>query len=120
MFKIHIDEVGDTVIVECEGRLVRSDAAFALRNAVTAQSDARIIVVDLTGVTAIEGGGLGMLVFLQGWARDRDLKLKLFNPSRSVLERIERASSLQSFELASLDELMALIARAEGPQSLAA
>ena len=70
MFKIHIDEVGDTVIIECAGRLVRSDAAFALRNAVITQSEARIIVVDLTGVTAIEGGGLGMLVFLQGWSRD--------------------------------------------------
>ena len=120
MFNIHIDAVGDTSIIECEGRLVRSDAAFALRKAVIAQCDSRIIVLDLTGVTAIEGGGLGMLVFLQGWARDHDLKLKLFNPSSTVLERIERGSSLQTFDIATLDELMALLDRGQGRQSIAA
>jgi anti-anti-sigma regulatory factor len=120
MFTIHVDTVGYMTIVECEGRLVRSEAALSLRSTVTANCHARIIVLDLTAVTAIEGGGLGMLVFLQRWARDHDLRLKLFNPSQTVLDRIERASSLQSFDIATLDELMALMADSEGPQSSAA
>lgn len=120
MFTIHVEALKNVTIIECEGRLVRSDAAFTLRNAVTTQSDVPIIVLDLTGVTAVEGGGLGMLLFLQCWARDHDLKLKLFNPSQMVLERIERASSLQPFDIATLDELMALVTRGEEPQRLAA
>jgi len=34
-----------------------------------------------------------MLVFLQRWAYDHDIRLKLFNPSRSVQERLEYAGS---------------------------
>ena len=48
MVGIHIDNLGDLAIVECEGRIVSSDAAFALRNAVTSQTDARIVVLDLS------------------------------------------------------------------------
>ena len=50
-------------VVECEDRVVRSEAAFKLREAVTWQRDARIIVLDLSEVRAIESSGLGMLVF---------------------------------------------------------
>ena len=59
MFNIHTDKIGDMAVVECEGRIVRSDAAFKLRDAVTSQADANIVVVDLSEVYAVEGGGLG-------------------------------------------------------------
>src|SRR6266849_524071 len=113
MLSVHIDKVGDIAVVECEGRIVQSDAAFGLRNAVMSQTDARIVVVDFSEVDAIGGGGLGMLVFLQRWAYDHDIRLKLFNPSRSVRERLEYASSMSAFEIATLDEMMALLARAD-------
>src|SRR5437867_10397316 len=87
MFSIHTDKIGDMAVVECEGRIVRSDAAFKLRDAVTSQTDANVVVLDLSEVYAVEGGGLGMLVFLQRWAQDHDVQLKLFNPSRSVREK---------------------------------
>ena len=64
MVSIHIDNVGDMAVVECEGRLVRSDAAFKLRDAVTSQAGASMVVLDLTEVNAMGGGGIGMLVFL--------------------------------------------------------
>ncbi len=34
MSNIHVDKVGDMAVVECEGRFVRSDEAFKLRDAV--------------------------------------------------------------------------------------
>jgi anti-anti-sigma regulatory factor len=113
MFDVYIENFGDLVVVECEGRIVRSDAAFMLRDAVTSQRDARIVVLDLSEVSAIEGGGLGMLVFLQRWAYDHDIRLKLFNPSHAVGERLERASSMQAFEVVTLDEMMALLDRGD-------
>ena len=61
MLSIHIENVGEMAIIECEGRIVRSEAALELRKAVNLQSDARTIVLDLSEVSAIEGGGLGML-----------------------------------------------------------
>jgi len=81
MLSVHIENIGDLAVVECEGRAVRSEAAFKLREAVNSERNARIIVRDLSEVRAIEGGGLGMLVFLQRWAHDHNIRLKLFNPA---------------------------------------
>jgi hypothetical protein len=38
---------------------------------------------------AIGGGGLGMLVLLQRWAQDHDIRFKLFNPSGPVLDKLK-------------------------------
>jgi anti-anti-sigma regulatory factor len=113
MLDLHIEKIGELAVVECEGRIVRSEAAFKLREAVMSLRDARIIVLDLPEVSAIEGGGLGMLLFLQQWASDRDIQFKLFNPTRSVRDRLERASSVPEFDIATVRETMALLASAD-------
>jgi anti-anti-sigma regulatory factor len=120
MLKINVDNIGDLAVVECEGRIVQSEAAFKLREAVTSQRNARIVVLELSEVYAIEGGGLGMLVFLQRWARDHNIRFKLFNPSKFVRERLKRASSISDFDIPTLDEMMALLARADRRYALAA
>ena len=79
MLSVHVDNVEDVAVVQCEGRIVHSDAAYTLRNAVTLQTDARAVVLDLSGVEELEGGGLGMLVFLRQWAGTT-----AFNPSCSI------------------------------------
>ena len=115
MLSVYIENIGEMALIECAGRIVRSEAAFKLREAVNSQSGARIIVLDLSEVAAIEGGGLGMLVFLQRWAQDHDIRLKLFNPSQSVQDRLEQVSSMREFDIATLDEMMALLAHPARP-----
>lgn len=112
MLNLHTERIEDVAIVECNGRLVQSDSAFALRNAVTSQEDAHVILLDLSGVSSVEGGGLGMLIFLERWAYDRDIRFKLFNPTKSVRERLELANPIPDFEIATSDELQALLGRA--------
>jgi anti-anti-sigma regulatory factor len=90
MLDVHIEKIGELAVVECEGRVLQNEGAFTLWEAVTSQRNARIIVVDLSEVRAVEGGGLGMLVFLQRWAHDHDIRFKLFNPTKSVHDRLER------------------------------
>ncbi len=119
MLSIHIEQVGDMAVVECEGRIVHSEAVFKLRDAVLAQTAARIVVLDLSEVDVIGGGGLGMLVFLQRWAYAHDIRLKLFNP-RSVRDRLEYADSIPAaFEIATVDEMIALLARADDRYAVA-
>ena len=65
------------------------------------------------------GGGLGMLAFLQRWAYAHDIRLTLFNPCRSLPDRLEDAGSIPAFEMATLDEMIALLARADGRYALA-
>lgn len=120
MLSVHIENIGDMAVIECAGRIVQDDAAFKLREAVTLQSDAQIILLDLSEVTAIASGGLGMLVFLQRWAQDRDIRLKLFNPRESVRERLMGASPMRDFDIATLDEMTALLDVADARYSRAA
>jgi anti-anti-sigma regulatory factor len=121
MLSLHIDNVGDMAIIECEGRIVRSEAALKLREAVNSQSDVEIIVLDLSEVAALEAGGLGMLVFLQRWTQDHGIRLKLFNPRQSVRYRLEQVSSMREFDIVSRDEMMALLfLAAHGHNALAA
>jgi anti-anti-sigma regulatory factor len=88
MPSVHIDNRGETAIVECAGRFVRNEAAFKIRDAVTSQKNVRVVVLDLTDMHAIGGGALGTLLLLQKWARDRDIRFKLFNPSGLVLDKL--------------------------------
>jgi anti-anti-sigma regulatory factor len=113
MLSLHAAKIEDVAIIECNGRIVQSDAAFALRNLVMSQADSRIILLDLSGVSSLEGGGLGMLMFLERWAYDHDIRLKLFNPTRSVREKLELANSLPDFEIASPDEIRAILSGAQ-------
>jgi anti-anti-sigma regulatory factor len=89
MPSVRIDNLGEIAIVECAGRFVRNNAAFKLRDAVTSQTDAHVVVLDLTEMHAIGGGGLGMLLLLQRWAQDHGIQFKLFNPSGPVLDKLK-------------------------------
>lgn len=112
MFNIHVEVVGDVAVVQCEGRIVHSDAAFRLRDVILSQRNARVVVVELSEVDAIEGGGLGMLAFMQRWAHDNNIKLKLFNPSNAVQDRLDH-TWMPLLDVATTDELIALLDRAD-------
>ena len=114
MLNVHIEKIGDVTVVQCEGRIVRSDAAFRLRDAVTQQLDARVILLDLSDVETLGGGGLGMLVFLQQWSRKHGIEIKLFDPPDAVRRSLERMRSTTEFEIASTEEILSLLSW-EGP-----
>ncbi len=99
MPSVRIDNVGEMAFIECSGRFVRNEAAFKLRKAVTSQTDARIVVLDLTEMHAIGGGGIGTLVLLQGWAKDHNIQFELFNPSGPVLDKLKHVD----FEISTLE-----------------
>ena len=82
--------------------------------------DSRIIVLDLSELSAIEGGGLGMLLFLERWAHDHEIQFRLFNPTQPVRGRLQLISSIRPFDIASLHEMMALLAKADSHFALAA
>ncbi len=120
MLDLHIEKIGDLAVVECEGRIVRSEAAFKLRKTVMSLRKARTIVLDLSQVRAIEGGGLGMLLFLQRWAYDHGIQFKLFNPTGSVRGRLELVNSIRELDITTLHEMMELLTNADHRYALAA
>ena len=113
MVSVHIENLGALAVIECAGRIVTSHAAFTLRNAVTSQTNARIVILDLSEVDAMGGGAVGMLASLQRWADTHDVRLKLFSPSRSLRQRLEHTTSIPEFEFATSDEVIAYFPRGD-------
>jgi anti-anti-sigma regulatory factor len=120
MVAIHVENMNDLAVVECKGRIIRSDSVFKLRDVVRKQADAHIIALDLSEVEAIGGGGLGMLAFLDLWAREHNIHLKLFNPSKPVVEGLVSNRSILNFEIASFHEMMGIVSHADEHYSAAA
>ncbi len=109
MLKINIEKIGSVAVIHCEGRVVQSAAAFRLRDVVTQQKDARVILLDLSDVQSLEGGGLGMLVFLQRWANDHHIQFKVFDPPAFVRQRLEQVRSATDLEIAGMSEVLSLL-----------
>jgi len=120
MLAIHVENLSDLAVIECKGRIIRSDAVFKLREVVQAQAASRVIALDLSEVEAISGGGLGMLALLQRWTRENDIRLKLFCPSRPVLEGLAQNRSILNFEIASFHQMMSVLAHSDNRYSVAA
>jgi anti-anti-sigma regulatory factor len=100
--------------------MVQRESVYKLREAVISQTDARIVVLELSEVRAIGGGGIGMLAFLQRWAREHNIRFLLFHPSKAVEGRLKHARSIAEFYVASLAEMRALLAFANSRYVLAA
>jgi len=120
MLNVTVASIGKLAVVGCEGRMVARESAYKLREAVISQTDARIVVLELSEVRALGGGGFGMLVFLQRWAREHNIRFLLFHPSKSVQNKLKRARSIAEFYITSLDEMRALLAYANRRHALAA
>ena len=113
MLNVDIEKAGDVAIVRCCGRLVGGEAVSTLRNAVASGKDARMILLDLAEVGALDAGGVNALVALHHWALNRGIKVKLVNPSSFVREMMVRFRLDRVFEISSLrDALLVLSGRA--------
>jgi anti-anti-sigma factor len=102
---LHIksEQAGDVTVLQCAGRIVRGEALQLLKDAVTSLRQARVIVLDLSAVEMLDGGGLGILVFLHCWTRDNGLQLKLVNPSNFALEMLEQTGLTSFLHVSSVD-----------------
>jgi hypothetical protein len=54
-----------------------------------------------------------MLAFLQRWAQDREIELKLFTPSPSVMDELQRTRDNLTLDIATLHDMMRILARAK-------
>ncbi len=104
MLNVTIQHSEDMAVLRCVGRIVGGDEADILRKAVLSQANRRTVVLDLTRVDAIDGGGMGVLLFLQGWARATEVDLKLMNPTSRVRELFELTNLDSVFEIFSSED----------------
>jgi len=90
VLNVIIEELGETVILHCTGKIVRGHET-ALLCAARGQYG-RNIVLDLTEVDAIDAAGVGALISLQA----AGIYFKLMNPNKAIREvlRVTRLDSI--------------------------
>jgi anti-anti-sigma factor len=117
MLTIDVEKSGDVAVVHCAGRLVRGAEVCTLRNAVISEKNTRIVVLDLSQLKFMDGGGLNSLVSLHHWTRNHAIQLKLVNLSPFVREMLIRTRLNRILDISSLRDVLTVL-RSEGqPQT---
>jgi anti-anti-sigma factor len=108
---LHIksEQVGDVAVLQCAGRIVRGEALQLLKDRVISLGRPRVIVLDLSAMEMLDGGGLGMLVFLHCWTRDNGIHLMVVNPSNFTLEMLEQTGMTSFLHVSSLDDAVEVL-----------
>jgi anti-anti-sigma factor len=112
MLNVRVERAEDVAVVKCAGRIVRGQEC-TLQNAVLAQERARMIVLDLSDVEALDAGGLTLLVSLHRWTEGRQAHLKLVNPRPFVYEMLTRTHLDCVFDISSLHHALAVLGNCE-------
>jgi anti-anti-sigma factor len=89
MLLVNIHNLENGVLLRCTGRIVAGEEVNILRSVALAHSDRKEIVLDLANVSTLDGAGMGVLAFLEGWTRSIGLRLRIQNPSAHVRELLE-------------------------------
>ncbi len=114
MLSVRTERAGDVVVVKCVGRIVRGQESI-LRNAVLSQKLARIFVLDLSEVEALDAGGITLLVALHRWTEENRVHLKLVNPRPFVYDMLTRTHLDCIFDISSLHHVISVIGGCENP-----
>jgi anti-anti-sigma regulatory factor len=65
-----------------------------------------VLPLDLSEVEMLDGGGIGMLVFLHNWTRVKGIQLKLVNPSSLAREMLMRTRLTSVLHVSSMDDVV--------------
>jgi anti-anti-sigma factor len=114
MLTVRTERAGDVVVIKCGGRIVRGQESI-LRNAVLSQKLARVFVLDLSDVEALDAGGLTLLVALHRWTEESRAHLKLVNPRPFVYDMLTRTHLDCVFDISSLHHVISVIGGCENP-----
>jgi len=112
VLQVTVQRLGDATVIHLAGKLVRGEDSSQLRDIAFAQADARTIVLNLAQVERIDAFGLGMLLWLQEWARSRGTVLKLMNTVHQVDLMLQLTGLNRVFEFCSVRDLFCLMHRA--------
>lgn len=101
--------LGDAIIVHCRGRIVYREEAAALSLLVgELMSQARRVVLDLSGVSSIDSAGIGELALLQTWAQRENVGFKVAGLNTLVRTLLELTNLDSVLEIhCSVDDALA-------------
>src|SRR6516225_7292049 len=110
-FQVKSKQTDDVAVLQCTGRIMGAEAIDCLRDVVVRLKQPRVVVLDVSEVEMLDGGGLGLLVFLHRWTRVRNIQLKLVNPSSFVREMLDRTRLTCVFNISSVDDAIEILCK---------
>ena len=113
MLKVHTTRFGNVALVCVEGRIVRGETD-ALRDAVLAQADAGVVVLNLARVNAIDAGGLGVMLELREQTESSGIEFRLEHVTQLVRRILEITKLDTVFKMSGSDLPDAAITRKAG------
>lgn len=108
MLKVHTKNLGAVAILCLQGRLVKSELV-ALQRAVNSQENKNVVILDLAGVSTIDGGGLGVMLELREQVQSKSIDFKLMNVTKLVTRVLEITHLNSVFEVTSEVEISARV-----------
>ena len=100
--------VGDVTVLYCRGRFTYREEATAFSQKVSELlPHARQIIVDLSGIEAVDSAGLGELVVVHMWAKASGCSMKLAGANPRIRQLFELTNLVSVFEMHSaLDDAL--------------
>ena len=116
MLKVHARNLGNVAFLCMQGQIVNGETE-ALRKAVYFHSDVSTVVLDLAQVSAVDAGGLGVMLELREQVQAKGIGFKIMNVSK-LIGRVLEVTHLDSvFEVTSGVEFFPAVSR-RGPASV--
>jgi anti-anti-sigma factor len=104
MLIVSVEESGDATVLRCVGSILVGDEVKTLRRAVLSQTASPAVVLDLHRVNAIDAGGIGLLVFLRGWAQGFGTEFKLMNVNPHLRKLLKLTKLDSTFDIHSSED----------------
>ncbi len=99
-------------ILDCVGCIVvDSETDYLFHRVTSALDENRSVLLNLAGVTGIDGGGLGMIVLLHRYATNSERELKLCSANSVIAELfaltdLDKVLDLHAHEAAAVDSFI--------------
>jgi anti-anti-sigma factor len=108
MLKIHARNLGNVAILCLRGRIVNGETE-SLQRAADLNTDVRTLVLDLGGVSAIDAGGLGVMLTLREQTESKGIRFKLANVTKLVRRVLDITRLDSVFEITSQTDVLPAI-----------
>ena len=100
MLKVHTKTLGEVTVLCLQGQIVTGETS-TLRDAVLSQSEVSAVILDLSRVSRIDAGGLGVLLELRGQTLSRHIEFKFMNVPKLLRQVLEMTRLDSVFEISS-------------------
>ena len=88
MLNVHAKNLGTVAILCLQGQIVNGETEN-LRNALYSLSEVSAVILDLARVTAVDAGGLGLMLELREQAESKGISFELTNVTKMVRRVLE-------------------------------